>query len=158
LQRRLMVLRFERTIPADEVIPDIAEQIAHDELDLLMGFAIAGARRLIVRGEYTVPPSSVEALRSWILLDPVAGWFEQRVQASPSEPMGGWQRASDLYKDFRAWALDNGHSERFLPPVTSFGARLKAMPGVDTKHTKRGTVVMGIALVDEPQARSNFDW
>lgn len=158
LQRRLMVLRFERTIPAGEVIADIAEQIATKELDLLMGFAIAGARRLIMRGEYTVPASSVEALKSWILLDPVAGWFDERVEACATEPVGGWQRASDLYKDFRAWALDNGHSERFLPPVTSFGARLKAMPGVDTKHTKRGSVVMGIALTEGQQARPNLDW
>ncbi|MSX01589.1 MAG: hypothetical protein F2813_00335 [Actinobacteria bacterium] len=158
LQRRLMVLRFERTIPASEVIPDIAEQIATNELDLLLGFAIAGARRLIMRGEYTVPASSVEALKSWILLDPVAAWFEERVQLSPTEPAGGWMRASDLFKDFRTWAIDNGHSERFLPPVTSFGARLKAMPGVDTKHTRRGSIVMGIVLTEGGQARPNLDW
>lgn len=144
LQRRLVVLRFNRPIPEKEIIPDIAERIQRDELDLLLGFAIAGAQRLTRNRAYTIPASSGEALQSWLLLDPVNEWFEARIVATFDEPVEGWPGTGNLYVDFKQWALDHGHADRFLPPVNTFSQRLKALPGVQIRRRSSGSVASGI--------------
>lgn len=146
LQRRLVVIRFNRSIPDKEIIADIADRIRSDELDLLLRFAVAGAQRLTVNKAYTLPASSKEALQGWLLLDPVNEWFESRVQAVEHEPQAGWPGTGKLFLDFKAWAIEQGHSERFLPPVNTFSQRLKAMNGVQVKRRSSGSVAAGIML------------
>lgn len=147
LQRRLVVLRFNREIPDNEIIADIADRIRSDEMDLLLRFAVAGAQRLTMNRGYTIPSSSKEALQGWLLLDPVNEWFESRVRATLAEPVGGWPTTGKLFLDFKAWAIEQGHSERFLPPVNTFSQRLKAMPGVQVKRRSSGSVASGVMLL-----------
>ncbi|QND53435.1 hypothetical protein HB779_17235 [Phyllobacterium sp. 628] len=146
LQRRLVVLTFNRPIPEKEIIPDISDHIRNSELDLLLGFAIAGAQRLMKNRAYTIPQSSKEALQGWLLLDPVNEWFEAHIAPCKDEPYDGWMRTGELFNDFKKWALEQGHSERFLPPVNTFSQRLKAMPNVIVKRTAKGSVAVGIKL------------
>lgn len=146
LQRRLMVIRFNRPIPDDEIIEDIADRIRNDELDLLLRFAIEGARRLFARGAYTVPTSSREALSGWLRMDPLNEWFEENMVPVGYEPMGGWKKTSELFKHFKAWAVEQGHSEKFLPPVNTFSQRLKVMPGVVLKKRAAGMYATGVML------------
>lgn len=148
LQRRLMVLRFNRPIPEKEIIPDIAERIQREELELLLGFAIAGAQRLRRNGTYTIPASSKEALQGWLLLDPVNEWFEARIVATTDEPVEGWPGTGKLFADFKHWALEHGHSERFLPPVNTFSQRLKALPGIQIRRRSSGSVATGIRFAE----------
>lgn len=148
LRRRLVVLPFNRTIPESEIIPDIVERIKAEELELLLGFAIAGAQRLKKRGAYTIPRSAVDALDDWLRSDPLIAWFESRIitVGLDAEPVGGWPRSSRLYQDFKAWAIDEGFKDSYLPAVNTFGSKLKALPGVVVKHTKAGSVAQGIKL------------
>lgn len=146
LRRRLVVLQFNRSIPEDEVIEDIGDRIQRDELDLLLGFAIAGAQRLMRQGGYTVPASSKSALQEWLLLDPVNEWFDIRVVVAKEEPSGGWVRTGKLYEDFKQWAVDSGYSAQFLPPVNTFSQRLKALPNVELKRRSEGMVAMGVKI------------
>lgn len=145
LQRRLVVLRFNRSIPEDEIVPDIADRIRRDELHLLLQFAVAGAQRLIRNKAYTLPASSREALQNWLMLDPVNEWLAGQTVKADSEPAGGWQTTGKLYAAFKAWALDEGHSERFLPPVNTFSQRLKAS-GIQISRRSTGSVAVGIRL------------
>jgi hypothetical protein len=156
LQRRLLVIRFNRTIPAEEIIPDIAARIRSDELDLLLQFAVAGAQRLTLHRAYTEPASSREALKDWLRLDPLNEWFEERVERADQPPSEGWHSTSTLYFDFKSWAIDQGHSEKFLPPVNTFSQRLKAMPGIDTKRSGRIRCIAGVVL-RSTQVRSPHD-
>lgn len=146
LQRRLVVLRFNRSIPEDEIVEDIADRIRHDELDLLLRFAIAGAQRLSEHRAYTLPASSQEALRDWLRLDPLIEWFEQRVDLTDHEPPGGWHGTSELFRDFKAWALDEGYAEKFLPIVNTFGQRLRAIPGIEGRRIAKGAIIVGATL------------
>jgi phage/plasmid-associated DNA primase len=148
LQRRLVVVRFNRSIPESEIIPDIAERIRRDELHLLLQFAVAGAQRLIRNKAYTIPASSKEALQGWLMLDPVNEWFSVRVKTTDSEPYGGWPTTGSLYADFKKWALEQGHADRFLPPVNTFSQRIKVFPDVQIKRLSRGSVAAGIKLND----------
>ena len=145
LQRRLVVLVFNRPIPLNEVIADIAERIKRDEMDMLLGFAIAGALRLVRNKAYTIPPSSNDALRSWLLLDPIHEWFEAKTSPAETEPRNGWPAIRELYRDFKAWAVDEGHNDRHLPPVNTFSQRLKSMPGVMIVRRSTGSVAKGIS-------------
>lgn len=162
LQRRLVVLRFNRTIPENEIVADIADRIRRDELDILLGMAVAGARRLLLNGGYTIPASSHEALRGWLRMDPINEWYEAKIVAVDQEPVGGWLRTSDLFKNFKAWALDQGHGEKFLPPVNTFSQRLKVLPGVALRHRSAGTMAVGIGYRDiegdRPEPAERFEW
>lgn len=147
LQRRLVVVRFNRPIPEDEIVEDIADRIRNDEMDLLLRFAIEGAQRLFERRAYTIPASSVEALTDWLRLDPMVEWFEARFEPAGIEPINGWPRTSDLFKDFKTWAIEQGHAEKFLPPVNTFSQRLKVMPGVTLKKRSHGMLATGVRLM-----------
>jgi|GEM_PF-912429 len=146
LRRRLVVVQFNRTIPDSEVIADIAERIQKEELEILMGFAIAGAQRLKRNGGYTIPESSKDALNSWLLLDPLNEWFDIRVTPAANEPINGWLRTSRLFEDFKKWAVEQGYKESFLPPVNTFSQRLKAMPNVQLKRLSSGMVAQGVTI------------
>jgi hypothetical protein len=145
LQRRLVVVRFNRSIPECEIIPDIAERIRRDELHLLLQFAVAGAQRLIRNKAYTIPASSKEALQNWLMLDPVNEWLAGQTVKADNEPTGGWYTTGKLYAAFKGWALDEGHNERFLPPVNTFSQRLKAS-GIQISRRSTGSVAIGIKL------------
>ncbi|MGM4915888.1 DUF5906 domain-containing protein [Tardiphaga sp. 813_E8_N1_3] len=151
LQRRLVVVRFNRTIPESEIIPDIIEKIRNDELHLLLQFAIAGAQRLIRNKAYTIPASSKEALQSWLMLDPVQEWLTVQTTKVTDEPAGGWQATGKLYAAFKGWALDEGHNERFLPPVNTFSQRLKAS-GIQIVRRSSGSVAVGVCH------KTRIDW
>ncbi len=114
----------------------------------MLSFAIAGAQRLMKNRAYTMPQSSKEALRGWLLLDPVNEWFEARIEPCETEPYDGWRRglATCLLTS------KNGRSSRavpkgFLPPVNTFSQRLKAMPNVMVKRTAKGSVAMGVEVL-----------
>jgi len=47
VQRRLLVITFNRTIPEDERVENIGSRIADEEADFLLRWAVAGASRLI---------------------------------------------------------------------------------------------------------------
>jgi hypothetical protein len=144
LQRRLVVLVFNRPIPLDEVIVDIVDRIKRDELDMLLGFAIAGAIRLFRNKAYTIPASSNDALRSWLLLDPIHEWFDAKCKPAHEEPLGGWPTLKALFADFKAWAVDQGHNERSLPHVSTFSQRMRTMPGVMFVRRSSGSIAKGI--------------
>lgn len=146
LQRRLVVLRFNRQIPESEIVPDIAQRIQRNEMELLLGFAVSGAQRLVRNRAYTTPTSSKEALHAWLLLDPLNEWFDARIIATESEPHGGWPATGKLFADFKQWALEQGHVDRFLPPINTFSQRLKAFPNVQIKRLSRGSVAAGIKI------------
>lgn len=147
LRRRLVVVTFNRVIPADEIIPNIAEKIAKDELGLLLSFAVWGASRLKRNGCYTIPPSSEEALREWLLFDAFYEWIEMRTIVT-STAVGGWQRTSEIFAAFKSWATDSGYDQKFFPNISTFAQRLRSLDGVDLKRVSNGTQVVGLALRD----------
>jgi len=61
VQRRLLVLTFNRTIPEAERVEHLGGRVATEETDLLLGFAVKGAQRLLKQRFFTEPPSSKDA-------------------------------------------------------------------------------------------------
>lgn len=109
LRRRLVVLRFDRTIPESERIPNLARRIGEEEADLLLAFAVEGASRLIRQGDFTIPASSIKAMGEWLCeADTVMAWFHECVEVSPVT--GGMKTKSKAaYDDYGHWCVDNGY-------------------------------------------------
>jgi P4 family phage/plasmid primase-like protien len=159
IRRRLLVLVFNRVIPEHEMIPGIAELILRAEYDLLLGWAIQGASRLIRNGKYTLPKSSIEALEKWTRdTDPVRAWIEARVRPTmnPKRDVGYTRTA--LFQQFETWAVENGHRKDRLPKCPEFVDRLaEDFPVVlhrwEQDRRIRGIIVLSEDGVDKPVLR-----
>ena len=77
IERRIVVLPFDRTIPEEERIPDIGDKIAQNEGHIVIALAIRAAEELLKNGVYTIPQSCNAATQQWFRdVDPVSEWLE----------------------------------------------------------------------------------
>jgi phage/plasmid-associated DNA primase len=152
VQRRLLVITFNRTIPQDERVESIGLRIAEEEADWLLIWAVAGASRLIAQRDFTTPPSSKAVLREWLLgADPVLAWLQACVEVvDPNSPdaKAAIVKSSDAYREFSQWAKREGFREDKLPARNSFVMRLRAnCSSIDSKHTNKCNFITGIRIV-----------
>jgi phage/plasmid-associated DNA primase len=147
VQRRLLVITFNRVIPVKERIEQIGIRIGEEEPDLLLAWAVAGATRLIPQRQFTVPESSALALRDWLFgADPVLAWTEARVRARDA-PEGGY-KSGYAHARFKEWALANGFRDNTIPAVNGFVQLLQAnIPSAVVKHTSSGNWLRGIEIL-----------
>jgi phage/plasmid-associated DNA primase len=163
VQRRVLVLVFNRVIPAAERIENIGIRVGKDEPDLLLAWAVVGAARLIKQRGFTVPPSSVAAQHTWLYgADPVLAWVLARVD-KPEHPPGQkivGIKSSYAHWQFRKWALDQGFRESSIPAVNGFVQRLQAnteVPGIAVRHTKTGNWLTGLKVLMQDRAPDKDD-
>jgi phage/plasmid-associated DNA primase len=136
--RRLLPLGFEHRLDEKECDPGLVSKILRDESDVLLDFAVEGARRLVKRGNFTVPASSGELLQSWVRdADPVRGWAADHLVITPYENVISF---GALYAGFLRWAQEQGLKRDFLPNVKAFGKRLRCRPETQVHRLARGTV------------------
>jgi phage/plasmid-associated DNA primase len=158
VQRRLLVLQFDRVIPDHEQIEGLGRRVAYEEADLLVAFAVAGARRLLLNGRYTEPASSRRALALWLYSgDPVLAWVRARLRPRedgeylPAHSDQGIKSA-DAYSDFRGWAKAAGYRENLLPAVNGFIMRVTANAAfARIRHTNIGNRLLGCVMTDPPE-------
>jgi phage/plasmid-associated DNA primase len=134
VQRRLLVIPFNNVIPHENRILGIGKLIAKKEPDLLLDFAVQGASRLIKQKNFTVPSSSAEALKDWLLdTDPVV------------EP-NHFIRTRQAHDYFKTWFNKSGLKQEYMVGIKTFVARIKANApkGVVYKHTKEGSCFFGL--------------
>jgi putative DNA primase/helicase len=148
--RRLMVLPFNRVIPEAERIEHIGLRIGREEPDLLLDWAVRGARRVIQSKTFTEPESSKLALADWMFsADPVLGWLESdKVQFSKNQYVPEIE-TREAYQYFRRWAIDEGFSDKTLPAINGFVQRvIAAGKGITKKRTNAGRYFMGLACTN----------
>jgi phage/plasmid-associated DNA primase len=157
VQRRLLVIPFNRVIPVEERIEQIGSRIGEEEADLLLSWAVIGAARLLWQRGFTEPPSSKEALRAWFYsADPVLAWAQECVTSlDPTCPE--WSenkvKSREAYGAFKRYAVAEGYQERTLPAITGFGQRLLAnCPTIQKRHGRDGNWLVGIKIdATEPE-------
>lgn len=119
VERRLVVVPFERTIPECERIPELGQKIATTEGDVVVSLAINAAAKLLTRGQYSIPAKCETATAQWFKdADPVLEWLED----------GGLDRhvtsagmvLNSIYAKFRDDARELGIS--FVPSRAPFYA------------------------------------
>jgi phage/plasmid-associated DNA primase/phage/plasmid primase-like uncharacterized protein len=148
VQRRLMVLTFNRVIPLEERIEGIGRRIAADEADLLLAWVVGCASRLIRQRRFTIPASSKRALAEWILgADPVLAWIDECVEAKPHDPSVPPLPTRTAYIAFHNWAVAEGYKHDKLPAINGFVQRIQANAmGIESKRTSVGRVFLGLRL------------
>jgi P4 family phage/plasmid primase-like protien len=149
VQRRLLVVPFNRTIPMDARIEYIGRRIAQEEADLLLSWAVDGAARLIRQRNFTVPASSRQSLTDWIFgADPVLAWLDECTevrQVVHGDPKLATRWA---YEQFRAWAIDEGFKSDKLPAINGFVQRVQAnATGVEHRRSKSGRTFLGLTIM-----------
>jgi P4 family phage/plasmid primase-like protien len=155
VQRRLLVVPFNRVIPKEERIENIGLRIGVAEPDLLLSWAVEGASRLIRQRDFTIPPSSKATLQEWLYTaDPVLAWVRACVTIVPTASPE-WRetkiKSRDVYDHFATWAKAEHYLERTLPALNSFVQRLHAnYPGVQLKHTNTGNWLIGLRINTDP--------
>jgi putative DNA primase/helicase len=160
VQRRLLVITFNRTIPEDERVENIGLRIADIEADWLLMWAVAGASRLIRQRAFTIPSSSKDALREWLLgADPVLAWIETCVEVVDQDSTD-WKTAriksKDAHAAFRSWAEREGFRENTLPARSGFIQRLRAnRPSIAITHSRDGNFLTGIKLIISSEGEAN---
>jgi len=150
VQRRLLVLTFNRTIPVGERVANIGMRVAEEEADILLTWAVAGASRLIRQRAFTIPTSSKAALRDWLLgADPVLAWNQTCVEELDSANADkATIKSADAHAEFMRWAKHEGFRENTLPAVSGFVQRLRAnRPAIGLKHTNHGNFLTGIRII-----------
>jgi putative DNA primase/helicase len=142
VQRRLLVLTFNRTIPESERIEHIGSRISTEETDLLLDWAVKGAQRLLKQRYFTEPASSKNALMEWLYgTDPVLAWLEQAAHLDENSQV----QTRDAYAEFRAWAIAEGCRESTLPANNTFTTRILASnKGVTSKRTSTERFLVGL--------------
>lgn len=140
LQRRLVILPFNRVIPENEIVPDIADRIGETEMDLLVAFAVEGARRLVQNRAYTIPETAAAALKEWLLKEPVNAWFDDRYAIDP-EKVYDWKSVRDLRDSFTQWCVEEGIPEKYRPSSEGFSMRLYRIPGLQKRRMPGGPQV-----------------
>ena len=153
VQRRLLVIPFNRVIPKEERVERIGQRIGEEEASHLLFGAVEGASRLIRQRRFTVPPSSETALRDWLRsADPVLAWIETRVTVvdrRSAEYETSKIKSAEAYDNFRQFAIAERFRENTLPEINSFVGRLLAShPSITRKHTNTGNWLVGIQIPD----------
>lgn len=156
VQRRLLVIPFNRFIPNEERIEAIGRRIGEEEPDLLLAWAVAGASRLVRQRNFTAPASSKSAMNEWLFgADPVLAWLSDQVDIRPVIDPAARTRTSHAFEQFRTWAASEGFSDRTLPHISAFVQRLQAnAKGIEYRRTHEGRFFYGMVLgrpVAEPK-------
>jgi P4 family phage/plasmid primase-like protien len=148
VQRRLLVLTFNRVIPLEERVEQIGRRIAAEEADLLLAWAVGGASRLIRQRNFTTPPSSKQALADWMYgADPVLAWLDACVEVQPIVDSHPTLTTRFAYEQFHAWATAEGFKNDKLPAINGFVQRVQANAvGVEYRRTKTGRLFLGLVV------------
>jgi P4 family phage/plasmid primase-like protien len=148
VQRRLLVVAFNRVIPSEERVEAIGRRIGQEEPDLLLAWAVEGAARLIRQKGFTTPATSRTAMNDWLFgADPVLAWLAERVRTRQMVGHGPRVATRHAYERFRQWALAEGFSERTLPSINGFVQRITAnAAGIEYRRFRDGRFFVGMVL------------
>ena len=129
--RRPIVLPLTHNFENDPYrVLNVEQDIIRAELAGVVAWAIEGAARAQRQGAYTMPTQSLAVANEWRdASDQVRLFLATRPDAD--EVLAG-----DFYKQYKSWALDNGHKNAVTS--TTFGRRVKATNLYRTKHTSAG--------------------
>lgn len=137
---RLITIPFDIVISEDEKDPELLMKLIA-EAEGILAWAVAGARRWYEDGRRLPRPEEVRAAGEVYRadMDTVGRFIEERCNSGASLTVG----SSEIYAAYRKWAESGGEH-----PMSqkSFSSRMKNRPGIESDHTERGTVFVGIGL------------
>ncbi|UXT64192.1 hypothetical protein FY133_00840 [Agrobacterium tumefaciens] len=142
MQRRLMVVPFERHFTEQEIDRNLFRIIAETELPGILNLAIEGYRRIVQRGNHFEKPKAVlKAGEKWFNeANPVATFLNERCERAT----GAMESTGALYDAFCAWADTAGITMK--QQKISFTRNVVNILGTVKKKTNTGTSIVGVRL------------
>ncbi len=163
--RRWVILPFPNTFDGDACDPDLLAKLTEPaELSHFLNRAIAGLRRLWERGEFTVPPSTADALAAYRLATDSVAAFVEDMCTVHSEARVKKQAMFDAYvrwceqsklrsvpqSDFNT-RLENDHAARPRSLRWGDGKRVRSWEGIGLS-CDREPVTAPLPTSDRPVA------
>lgn len=130
-RRRWEVIEFTRRVDG---LGGFDEQVLLEDIPGIFNVAMEGLRRLMARGKFAPPASSLEATeRLHDAADPFMLWLDddEHVFLEPDDV----SPCADVYRKYSAWCRRNGYSALASGP---FGMRLKGI-GITKVRPRTGT-------------------
>lgn len=105
--RRVIILTFNRQFSPEEQDPGLLDELL-GELDGIIAWAVEGLRELLAAGEFTIPPSSAQALGDYRCeANPVQQFAEECLVGAPN---GSGMPASDVFGVYSRWCTAHGQA------------------------------------------------
>jgi P4 family phage/plasmid primase-like protien len=152
VKRRLTVVTFNRVIPKEERIPNLGKRIAHEEMDLLLAWAVDGLLRVARNGwQFTELAASVDRIEDWLAdLCSVTAWLKSGEAVFETPVVDGRERpipTTHAFKRYQAWTKDNGFRPDQIVARNTFTSRVNGSGlGPKSKHTNTGAVFLNLSL------------
>jgi phage/plasmid-associated DNA primase len=133
--RRLMVLRSDANFAKNDGLRADLVNSFKAEAPQILAWALRGAQRLMVKGDYTIPPSHFVEESQW------RGSNDKSLQFVRNCTKGfgsGWTKASVALKYFRTWFEGQGFNYQERQDAGQFGAALAHLEGFQSKRQSYG--------------------
>ena len=156
VQRRLLVMPFNRVIPKEEKIENIGRCISEEEMDLLLAWAVEGALDLMNNRGFTITDAFAKNLQDWLEeSDSVQGWVAECIEILNDEQ--ACLKTSYAYQCYQAWAKQEGIKIEQIVGLKNFVRRMVSINGIHHKRTKSSRTFVGINLThDAPRSTAYF--
>lgn len=120
--RRVVIIPFDHTIKAEDVIPELDNHIIEHELGYFLDWCLMGLQRLLGRGDLPPLPPVLEAAKREALQasDPVQDWVHQCFVAISGKHIPKQQ----IYDHFYDWCINQGY--RQPPQANQFWKSVKS--------------------------------
>jgi P4 family phage/plasmid primase-like protien len=142
MQRRLMVIPFERQFKEGEIDRTLFTRIKTNELPGILNRAIEGYQRIVRRGNsFERPKAVINAGKRWFdEANPIATFVAERCERDITYS----QQVTELYSAYTEWAEAAGI--KLTQQKTNFSRNLQNYLGAGKKKASKGTKIIGIRL------------
>jgi P4 family phage/plasmid primase-like protien len=155
VQRRLLVIPFNRVIPAEEKVENIGRRIPEEEMDLLLAWAVEGALDLMNNRGFTITDALAKNLQDWLEeSDSVQGWVAECLEFLKDEK--ACLKTSYAYKCYQAWGKEQGIKQEQMVGLKNFVWRMASIDGIHYKRISSGRIFAGINLTHDAPRSADF--
>ena len=143
MQRRLMVIPFDRRFTGKDKDSNLFERILANEMSGVLNQALAGYMRLVERKlEFKKPLPVKSATKRWLQqANPLPGFIEAHCVKNTNQQI----LMKDFYSAYTAWTAEMGYT---LNQTQQTVTRNLEHLGFATKKTNKGVAVIGLRLRD----------
>ena len=144
--RRIKLVSFEHTVPEEQRIPDLEDQLIAKEGPAILAWALEGARAYFATGSLAEPETVRAATDAYQRdQDTVTRFVDDCCQTGPAAAQHMKVRSGDLRQAYESWCAAEGEEPVNTKAMT---LALRARFGVVPERSNTARYLAGIRLVE----------